>query len=152
MSGRRLVWVLLPLLALALVLEVRSAVRRMQASMVLGRVKEVTLEADRRGRLTRRMLERNADLLRRVEASSPTEVALPIARGGQYLLLNRPRAAVRAFEKALSIEPRGEVYAHLGRAFLALGDREAAAEAFRAAVVLDPAQRRALADLLPPDE
>ena len=152
MSGRRLVWVLLPLVALALALEVRSAFRRMQASLVLAKVKAATLEADRLGRLSQRMLDRNAKLLRRVEPLSPVEVELPIARGGQYLLLDRPRAAIRTYEKALSIEPRGEVYAHLGRALVAAGDREAADRALRTAVLLDPSQRRGLEGLLPPDE
>ena len=152
MSGRRLVWVVLPLLTLALALEVRSAVGRLQASLVLGKVKAASLEADRRGRLSPRMLELHARLLRRVEPLSPVEVGLPIARGGLYMLLQRPRPAVRVFEKALTIEPRGEVYAHLGRAFLALGDGGAAARAFRTAIVLDPSQRRGLGGLLPPDE
>ncbi len=142
MSGRRLAWVLMLLLTLALALEVRSAAHLWRASLVLGQVKAVTLEANRRGRLSPRLLEHNVDLLRRVEAASPVEVGLPIARGGQYLLLGRPKAAVRTLEKALRIEPRGEVYAHLGRAYLALGDRQAADEAFGTAFVLDPSQRR----------
>ena len=142
MTGRRLVWVLVPLLAVALLLELGRARRLWQGSRAAAIVKDVTIEANRRGRLSRRVLTHNLELLRVAEPMSPVEVALPIARGGQYLLLKRPQAAIRAYERALEIEPRGEIYVHLGRAYLTLGDREAAEEAFSMAMILDHTQRR----------
>ncbi len=141
-AGWQLLWVLAPLLVVALALETSRASRLWRASRVAAVVKDVTVGANQHGRLSRRLLEHNLELLRVTEPLSPVEVALPIARGGQYLLLERPRAAIRAYQHALTIEPRGEIYAHLGRAHLQLGDREAAEQAFRTAMILDHTQRR----------
>lgn len=148
MNGRWLVWVLLPILGLGLVLEVEHAVGRWRASQVFVAVKTITIEASTRGRLTRQLLERNLSLLRRAEPWSPVEVALPIARGGQYYLLERQKAAIRAYQEALALEPRGDVYAHLGRAYLRAGDRPAADRAFRTAILLDHNQHRQLEGFL----
>ena len=142
MSGRRLVWLLCPLLGAALMLEIGRASRLLRASRVAAVVKNVTITASERGRLSRQLLQNNLELLRVTEPLSPVEVALPIARGGQYLLLERPQAAIRAYRQALEIEPRGEVYAHLGRAYLKLGDRASAEDSFRTAMILDHTQRR----------
>lgn len=142
MTGRRLVWVLCPLLATALMLEIGRANRLWRASRVAAVVKSVTIMANQRGRLSRQLLQHNLELLRVTEPLSPTEVALPIARGGQFLLLDRPQAAIRAYRQALEIEPRGEIYVHLGRAYLKLGDRYAAEKAFRTAMILDHTQRK----------
>lgn len=155
MTGRRIVWVLLPILGLGLALEVSRVRDRWRASQAFAAVKAITIEASLRGRLTRPLLERNLSLLRRAEPWSPVEVALPIARGGQFYLLDRPKAAIRAYEDALVIEPRGDVYAHLGRAYLKAGDRRAADRAFRTSILLDHTQLRKLEGFLlpnPPDE
>ncbi|MCP3962901.1 MAG: hypothetical protein GY719_34105 [bacterium] len=144
MNGRRAVWVLVPVLAVCLVLQLGRTGRKWQASRLLEAVKRVTVQASQRGRISRRVLERNVAALRRAEELDPVEVALPIARGGQYLLLERPEAAVRAYEKARDLEPRGELYAQLGRAHLKLGDGAAAERAFRTAVVLDHNQMKNL--------
>ncbi len=142
MTGRRLVWVLAPLLAAALVLEIGRAGRLWRASRIAAVIKDVTIGANQRGRLSKRLLQSNLELLRVTEPLSPVEVALPIARGGQYLLLERPKAAIRAYRQALTIEPRGEIYVHLGRAYLQLKDLEAAEQSFRMAMILDHTQRR----------
>ncbi len=142
MSGRRLAWVLFPLLAATLVLEIGRAVRLWRASRAAAVVKDVTIAASQRGRLSKRLLQHNLELLRVTEPLAPVEVALPIARGGLYLLLDRPQAAIRAYQRALEIEPRGEIYVHLGRAHLKLGDPAAAEDAFRTAMILDQTQRK----------
>ncbi len=142
MTGRRLVWVLCPLLGAALALELGRAGRQLRASRAAAVVKDVTIAASQRGRLSRQLLQHNLELLRVTEPLAPVEVALPIARGGLYLLLQRPQAAIRAYQEALEIEPRGEIYAHLGRAHLKLGDPVAAEEAFHKAMILDHTQRK----------
>ncbi len=142
MTGRWLAWVLCLLLGAALVLELGRARRLYRASLTAAVVKDVTIAASQQGRLSPQLIQHNLELLRTHEPLSPVEVALPIARGGLYLLLERPRAAVRAYRQALEIEPRGEVYAHLGRAYLQLGDRAASEEAFRMAMILDHTQRK----------
>ncbi len=151
MTGRRLVWVLCPLLGIALVLEGDRATRLWRASRAAAVVKDITIAASERGRLSRRLLEHNLELLRLTEPLAPVEVALPIARGGQYLLLDRPRAAIRAYRHALEIEPRGEVWAHLGRAYLKLGDRVAAEHAFGLAMILDHTQRKRVRGFVSPE-
>ncbi len=150
MSGRRLAWILTPFLIAALVLEAGRAVRRWQASRVLTAVKNVTVEANQRGRLTRRLIEHNIRLLRQAEQLYPAEVAIPIARGGQYMMLDRYQAALLAFEKALTIEPRGEIYSHIGHAKLKMGLRDEADRAYRRAIRLDHNQRRHLMGYVQP--
>lgn len=142
MTGRRLVWVLCPLLVAVLVLAIGRAESLWRASRAAAVVKDVTIAASQRGRLSRQLLQHNLEVLKVTEPLSPVEVALPIARGGLYLLLDRPQAAIRAYERALEIEPRGEIYVHLGRAYLKLGDPKAAEEAFRTAMILDQTQRK----------
>ncbi len=149
MTGRRLVWLLCPLLAAALVLELGRARRLHRASLTAAMVKDVTIAASRQGRLSPQLIQHNLELLRVNEPLAPTEVALPISRGGLYLLLDKPQAAVRAYRQALDIERRGEIFAHLGRAYLKLGDRKAAEDAFRMAIILDHTQRRRIRGFVP---
>ncbi len=142
MTGRRLTWILCPLLVAALALEFGRAERRARASLAAAVVKDMTIAASQRGRLSRQLIQHNLELLRVSEPLAPVEVALPIARGGLYLLLDRPQAAIRAYQHALGIEPRGEIYAHIGRAHLKLGDPAAAEQAFHTAMILDHTQRK----------
>ncbi len=135
--ARRLVWVLVPLLAAGLVLEVREAQRRLLASQQLAAVEDLTRQLAAQGMLAPRALERNAGLMRQAAALDPVEVGIPIARGAQYLLLKRYPAAIRAYEEALELEARGEIYANLGKARYHAGDREGAREAFIKALRLN---------------
>lgn len=148
MNGRRLAWVLALLLVVALALQVRSAARRLHASRTLAAVQTVTTKLNQRGRLTKPLIERNIKLLRQAERYDPAQVNLPIVRGGQYLFLGRPKAAILALDKALTLERRGEIYALIGRAELDLGRRQVADDAFRRAILLDHNQRRRLRDRL----
>ncbi len=149
MTGRRLVWVLCPLLAAALVLEVGRARRLYSGYLTAAIVKDVTIAASEQGRLSQQLMLHNLELLRVNEPLAPTLVALPISRGGLYLLLDRPRAAIRAYQHALTLEHRGEIFAHLGRAYLKLGDRQAAEDAFRSAIILDHTQRKRIRGFVP---
>ncbi len=150
MTGRRLAWLLCPLLGAALVLEVSRAERLWRASRAAATVKVITIAASERGRLSRQLLQHHLELLRLTEPLAPVDVALPIARGGQFLLLDRPQAAIRAYQHALQIEPRGEIYAHLGRAHLMLGNRAAAENAFSLAMILDHTQRKRVRGFVSP--
>ncbi len=138
LTGRLCFWLLLPLLAVALTLQVREAFSQWRASRVLAAVETVTQQASRNGRLPPQIGNHHLRLLSEAAALNPAQVDVPVARGWQYLLMKRPQAAVRAFDEALALEPRAEVYANLGQAHLAAGDRDAAREAFRRAVTLDP--------------
>jgi len=144
LNGRLVAWCLAVLLSAALGLQVREAARRMKASQILEVVKTVTQESRRHGRLTKGVINSNIKLLRLAERLNPAEVLLPIARGGQYVRLKRWDSAIQAFETALEIEPRGDIYRHIGRANFSLGRRDEADRAFRLAILLDHNQRRAL--------
>ncbi len=144
MSGRRLVWVLTPLLVAILALDIVRGVRRWEASRAVNTVRKITAKITDSGRPNKRLIARNIELLLNAEAISPVDVDLPIARGGQNLLLRRPQAAIAAFEHALVLEPRGEIYAYIGQAKFAAGRHDEAEEAFRIAVLLD----RALAGMM----
>jgi len=147
MSGRRLFWVVVPLLLLAVWGHGREAWRRLVASHQLAAVEGTVRGLAQQGLLgqrpprdprARQLLERLVVLLGRAEELDPVASAIPIARGSLYGYLGRPEAAVRAFEEALELERRPEIYAEVGRTHLREDDREAAREAFRQAVRLDP--------------
>ncbi len=137
MSGRQLFWVLLPLAGLCLLSQARHAGQVLRASRQLSAVEAITLRASQSGRLDGRLVEQNLQVLQQAAELAPTEVAIPIARGALYLLSQRPQAAIRAYREALSLEPRAEVYANLGRAQMAAGEHAAARESFRLARRLD---------------
>jgi tetratricopeptide (TPR) repeat protein len=158
MSGRRLFWVVAPLLLLAVWGHGREAWRRLVASHQLAAVEGTVLGLSRQGLLThrpprdprvRQLLERSVVLLRRAEELDPVAVGIPVARGSLYSLLGRPEAAVRAYGEALELERRPEIYANVGRAHLREDDREAAQEAFRRAVRLDRTLTAELRGYLP---
>lgn len=137
MSGRRLVWPLIVLLGVALFFTARRAEERLRGSRQLNTAEAITLQTSLQGRVDGRVLQRSLEILRQTEKLLPTEVAVPVARGGQYLLLQRPKAAIRAYRQALDFERRGEIYANLGRALVLAGELEKARNAFRVAVLLD---------------
>ncbi len=138
MSGRRLFWIVTPFLAVALVLQVARAERLWRVSRTVSAVEQVTAELSLAGRAPRGRIEYHLQLLRQSDRLVPGWVDVPVARGWQYLLTDRPEAAVRSFEEALELEPRAEIYANLVQAYLMTGDREAALEAYKAVRLLDP--------------
>ena len=80
----------------------------------------------------------NLKLLQNAERLAPADSRLALARGSQFLLLDRPREAAAAYREALAVEARPEIYLNLGRALAAAGDRQAAAESFHRAETLAP--------------
>ena len=99
--------------------------------------KTASIRAVAAGRPSRAVLLTNLRILTEAESLDPTNVAAPLLRGSQQLLLRDPQAAIRAYREALALEPRAEVYNNLGQAYLQLGDEDAAAEHFEKAVQLD---------------
>ena len=145
MNGRVLAIVGGVLVVLALWRYGQYAEQRWRASFDLAQVEARTVQLSARGYLARRplprqvvqVLDQGVNVLRRAHERDPAEVGVPVAEGALYILLDRPQAAIRAYERALIIEPRPEVYAHLGRTRLRLGDGEGARLDFRRAVFLD---------------
>jgi Flp pilus assembly protein TadD len=87
------------------------------------------------------MFAENLSWLDRAAQLDPLEIGIPIARGSQYLLLRRPDEAIAAYREAAALEPRPEIDLNLGRALWMRGDKDAARQAFRRAVRLNPALR-----------
>jgi tetratricopeptide (TPR) repeat protein len=132
-NGRVLVWPLVLVLGLALAGQTVRWRERMAASRILKAVEGRTLTARRTSQL-----RENIKQLRRAGRLDPLEIGIPIARGSQYYLLRQSQAAVDAYEEALRLEPRPEIYLNLGRALELAGRKEEAGRAFRLALRIDP--------------
>jgi O-antigen ligase len=139
-SSRRspLVWIVMPLLILALVAQTGRMRDRLLASRILRQVELRSMAVISRGEVPRGLVPANLELLRRASILDRTEVGIPIARGTQYLILGNGDQAAAAYRDALELEPRPEVHLNLGRALLMSGDREGARQELGLALRLDP--------------
>lgn len=137
-GSERLFTVTAIVLAVAVVLSLRHGAQLWRADRLVAAVEVMTLQTTRRGALPRRMGDHHLRLLREAEELDPAKVDVLVAQGWQYLGMGRPGGALRAFDKALELEPRAEVYANLAQAHLAEENHAAAQEAARKARVLDP--------------
>jgi tetratricopeptide (TPR) repeat protein len=135
-NGRLLAWPLLLVLALALAGQTIRWDDRLTANRALRGIEALTAAAVRVGRAD--VLRANIESLRRMEKRDPLEVGLPLARGSQHLLLRQGQAAISAYEEALKLEPRPEIYLNLGRALALEGRIEEARQNFRIAMRLSP--------------
>ncbi|HWM94020.1 MAG TPA: tetratricopeptide repeat protein [Thermoanaerobaculia bacterium] len=142
-----LVWIVVPLLALALLAQTDRLRDRLTAGRMLRQVEMISLAAMARGQVPRGLFPANLELLRRASALDPAEVGIPVARGTQYLLLGNGASAASAYREALKMEPRPEIYLNLGRALATAGETEEARRNFRLALQLDPR----LESEVPPD-
>lgn len=136
MNGRVLAWPLLLLLVLALAGQTIRWDDRITANRALRGIEALTAAAIRVGRAD--VLRANIESLRRMEKRDPLEVGLPLARGSQHLLLRQGQAAISAYEEAVKLEPRPEIYLNLGRALALEGRTEEARRNFRIAMRLSP--------------
>jgi tetratricopeptide (TPR) repeat protein len=133
-----LVWIAVPLLALALLGQTLRLRDRLTAARILRQVEVFSMAAIERGEMPRGLVPANLELLRRAAPLDPTQVGIPIARGTQYLLLGNGASAAQSYRQALKLEPRPEIYLNLGRALAAAGETEEARRNFRLALRLDP--------------
>lgn len=141
LRGRTVVWLLLPLLIAALVLQGRRYSHQWRAARILRAVEVVTLQMVRRGRGNPGLLWRHVRLLEEAARLDGANVGIPLAEGSQYRLLRRYDEAQDAYRRALALEPRPEIWLNLGAAQTAAGDGQAARESFLKAVKLDPRMR-----------
>lgn len=145
MKGRALAIILVLLVGFAVWRYGGYAQQRWRASFDLAQVEALTFRLSAEGHLKRRpldrrvvrLLDRGVGILRQAHDRDPAEIGVPVAEAALYSLLDRPQAAIRAYERALLIEPRPEVFAHLGRTRLRLGEGEEARQEFRRAVLLN---------------
>ncbi len=136
--GSPLLWVLLPLLVLALLGQTGRARDRLNAGRLLRQTELLTMAAIQRGQVPPGLFGANLQTLSRAAELDPLEIGIPIARGTQYLVLRNGSSAAAAYREALELEPRPEIYLNLGRAALVSNDREQARRHFRTALRLDP--------------
>ncbi len=136
--GTTLGWLLAALVVVALVLQGNRWRDRLLGSALLRQVELVSISAASSGHAPGNLLPAHLELLRRAAELDPSEVGIPIARGSQFLLFGDPRAALPEYRAALALQPKPEIYADLGRAYLASGDLDEARRNFRLAVRLDP--------------
>ncbi|HEX5758990.1 MAG TPA: hypothetical protein VF121_07320, partial [Thermoanaerobaculia bacterium] len=111
---------------------------RLLANRILRQVELMTIAGSRAGGLSPALVAANLAALRRAAELDPTEVGIPLARGGQYLLLRRPEAALEAYREALAIEPRPEIFLNQARAYHLAGDTARSREALERTHRLDP--------------
>jgi tetratricopeptide (TPR) repeat protein len=138
-SGRRLLFVLLPLLAGALLAQAARAHALLGASRRLRTASVVAARVAGAGERAAPIQRANLALLRRAAELDPADVRAPAWRGSLHLLLGNPHEAAAAYREALELEPRPEVHLNLARALLAAGELEGARRHFALAVRLDPA-------------
>ncbi len=139
MSGRVAFWIALPLLVAALAAESWRARDQLEANRILHQVEQMSvLAAKQAGSRAAPLFWANVKVLQRAEELAPADSRLPLARGSQFLLLGRPGEAAAAYEQALAVSPRPEIYLNLGRAQAMAGEAEAARESYRRALALDP--------------
>jgi Flp pilus assembly protein TadD len=134
----RAFWLVVLVLAAALLGQLRHTISRLGASRALNQVELRSKAAIAAGRSSRILFAENLQILRRAAELDPLEVGVPIARGTQHLLLGSAGAAEEAYLDALRLEPRPEIYLNLGRAQLLARNPEAARKSFGTAVTLDP--------------
>jgi tetratricopeptide (TPR) repeat protein len=150
-SGRRVLWIVLPLLAALSWWSAARGFDRLRASATLQAAEQqgarIAAQMSSLGPQARPLITRNLQALRAVQEMAPADARIPLAIGSHYLLLENASSATEWYRRALEVEPRAEIYLNLGRAALVAGERDAALGHFRTAVQLDRSFRRSL----PPD-
>ncbi len=137
MKGRTLSNLLVLALAVALGAQSVRWLHRRVASHVVRQVEILSEAALAYGQAPVRLMQDNLAKLDKVAGYDSASVDLPIARGTQYLFLARPEEALAWYHEALALEPRPEIYLHLGRALRLLGRQEEARASFATARRLD---------------
>lgn len=141
-GGRWFAWAATALVVLALAGQCVRTDRRLEAARILRQVEQISVAAA--GRAPATLYWANLKLLERAHRLYPADSRIPLAAGGQYLLLGRTDEAIEAYREALAVAPRAEIYLNLGRAHAIAGDVEEARENFGRAVLLDRRLRPAV--------
>jgi Tfp pilus assembly protein PilF len=141
--GARALRIGIPVLFLAaFVLHLREAGGIVRAQRLLQAVESRTLAMIRSGNLQRPLLLSHVKALEDAKRLDPGEVAIRVAEGSEYFLLGDLTRARVAYEAALALEPRPEIYLNLGKVYLAAGELGRAQEQFARALKGDPHLKR----------
>jgi O-antigen ligase len=126
------------LLAMTMVFSWRRAERRLEASQIVRAVELINEAMIESNQMRRSLLYGQVRALRKALPLAPADVSIPLAVGGQYLLLGDGEEAERWLERARRLEPRPEIYAALATAQGMAGKSEEAQKSRAAAALLDP--------------
>jgi tetratricopeptide (TPR) repeat protein len=126
------------ILLAAFVLALREAGDILRAQRLVRAVEARTLLMMRSGQLQRPLLLAHVAALADAKRLDPAEVAARVATGSEYLLLGDYAKARAAYEEALALEPRPEIYLNLGKAWLGENEPARAREQFARALKGDP--------------
>lgn len=146
MTGRKASWIVVAVLVSLTLLQVHRALRKWRAGVLTTAVERVSIQAAQQGRMTPQLLDYNLDRLATAARLDPGNVLIPMLRGSQYLLMGRTGPALDAYDEALALEPRAEIYMNRGRALRLANDDDAAEVSFRTAIRLN---RRLHREILP---
>ena len=125
-------------LAAALVAQVLRARDLARAQTVLRSVEARSSEIARGTSVDSRVLRAHLLALDDAQRLDPAEVAIPIARGNQYLLLGAYESAIEAYRAAQRLERRPETHLNLAEALLRLDRRDEAIAELALVLRLDP--------------
>jgi tetratricopeptide (TPR) repeat protein len=101
---------------------------------------ELAAASERTDYLKRRAGEHALAMLRECDGAFPVDIRLLFARAYAHENAGDPRSAVAAYQRALTIDRRPEIYLSLGIAQLDALDRRGAIESLVRAVAFDPAR------------
>jgi len=125
-------------LAAALVAQVLRARDLSRAQTVLRSVEARSSEIARGTSVDSRVLRAHLLALDDAQRLDPAEVAIPIARGNQYLLLGAYESAIEAYRAAQRLERRPETHLNIAEAMLRLDRRKDAVAELASVLRLDP--------------
>jgi len=125
-------------LAAALVAQALRARDLARAQTVLRSVEARSSEIARGTSVDSRVLRAHLLALDDAQRLDPAEVAIPIARGNQYLLLGAYESAIEAYRAAQRLERRPETHLNIAEAMLRLERRKDAVAELASVLRLDP--------------
>lgn len=103
----------------------RCVTRVNEVSSAMGGLEQIT---DLRAKIAR--AETNLLALRALRAQCRTDVNIPFLIGVNEGIAGRPEAAIAAYESALELDHRPEIYNEMGNQLLIMGKVEPAVDAF----------------------
>jgi tetratricopeptide (TPR) repeat protein len=147
-SGRRLFPLVLVVLAVLTWWSFERMQQRLRANLILNMAEiqggQIAAREGAVGPELRPLIATTIQGLRQAVADAPADSRIPLAIGSHYLMLGNVTEAAEWYRRALELEPRPEIYLNLGRAAWAAGDRDAAIEHFRSAVLIEAGLRRSV--------
>ena len=135
-------WILPALLLAAFALDLRRSADILRAQRLIRAVEGRTLAMIQSGKLQRPLIVSHIAALQDARRFDPAEVSSRVALGSEHFLLSDFPAARAAYEDALRLEPRPEIYLNLGKSYYAAGDPEPSKTYFARAMKLDPSLGR----------